>query len=310
VKKAEAFLYTPREAYRGLQLGGARFNYYLAKLPDKELSLEILDENGKVIRTVKGKPGETAEADDDGPFAQFFGGGRAARLPVKAGLNTFTWDLRREPPKRPEGVVHWGGLPGMVVVPGSYQARLTSGSWSETRRFEVKINPRLKTTVADYQKQFELAQEVSAKIEDVFRGITQIRDVKTQSKSIVDRLKSAGMENEEVAKAATSLTDKLTKIEEQLTQVKSKSNQDPINFPPMLDNQLTALYTFVVAAEYQPTAGAYERFDHLEPQVADLLGQLRQVLEGELSAFNQLVSSKNIPPVVIATRRAETDGGR
>ncbi len=113
-------------------------------------------------------------------------------------------------------------------------------------------------------------------------------------------MKKADMEDEEVADAAKALDKKLTAIEVKLTQVKSKSGQDPINFPPMIDNQFTTLYAYVAGNDYQPTAGARARFEDLKPQLAELMSQLNQILDTDVAAFNTLVSSKNVPPVVIA----------
>jgi hypothetical protein len=113
-------------------------------------------------------------------------------------------------------------------------------------------------------------------------------------------MKKAGMDDPTVAEAQKELDKKLTDIEVKLTQVKSKSGQDPINFPPMIDNQFTTLYAFVAGFDYQPTAGAFTRFDDLKPELAELMSQLRQVMDTDVASFNNLVAGKNVPPVVIA----------
>jgi photosystem II stability/assembly factor-like uncharacterized protein len=302
VKKASAWLYAPRAAYRsggGAPLGGASLYYYFAKAPEGEVKLEILDGTGKVVRTVTGKAGDEPAAVPTNFFEAMFGAGGQDKLPVKAGLNSFNWNLRGEAPKKPEGVVHWGATPGMEVVPGTYQVKLTAGDWSQTQSMQVQINPNLKTTVADFEKQRELGQQIASKLDSLYHGLTRLRDAKTQAGQIVERMKKAGLETKDVADAAKALTDKLTAIEEKMTQVKSKSEQDPINFPPMVDNQLSALYLYVVAFPYQPTAGAYRRFEDLKPEIDDLLRQLDQVMSGELSAFNELVRGKNLAPVLV-----------
>ena len=298
VTKADAWLFEPRAAYRGVSRG-AGINYHFTKLPEKEVTLEILDVNDKVLRTFKGTPGEAPEPEN--PMARFFGFGRGSdKIPVKEGLNTFTWNLRLKSPEVPKGVVHWGGMRGPTVVPGNYKVRLSSGDWSETRALKVESNPNYPTTVAQYQEQLDFVTEVGAKVEELFDGLTKLRDVKTQAKGMVERLKKAEMEDEEVAEAAKELDKKLTDIEVKLTQVESKSGQDPINFPPQIDNQFTTLYSYVSGNDYQPTAGARARFEDLKPQLAELMSQLNQILGTDVAAFNTLVSSKNVPPVVIA----------
>ncbi len=298
VQKADAWLFEPRVAHRGGGLGGARVNYYIAELPEGEMTLEFLDGNGKVVRSYKGKAGDKPERVQ---VNRRFNPG-PSRITVLEGLNTFTWDLRREQLEKPKGVVHWSGrTPGRTVVPGTYQVRLSAGDWSQTRSLKIELNPNSRATVADLQKQDQLLAKIAAKIDELFDGLTRLREIKLQAKGIVERMSKAGIEDNAVTEESEELTGKLTAIEVELTQVKSKSGQDPINFPPMIDNQFTSLYGFVNSGDFQPTAGAYERFEDLKPQLDDLLGQLQQVIRTDLTAFNDLLRNKNVPPVIIAT---------
>ena len=306
VESADMWLYAPRTAYRGGSLSGATIDYYFKDVPEEELTLEVLDSSDNFIQTFKGKADDEEPSNEGGFFARLFGG-KKTRLPVKKGLNRFNWSLREEGPEIPKGVVHWGGTPGMQVVPGTFQVRLSAAEWTETRPLEVRLSPNVSTTVAELEEQHKLATEVAAAIESLFGTLGDLRDVKAQSKDIVARMKKAGEENEEIADAAKALDEKLTEIEEQITQVKSKSGQDPINFPPMIDNQLTTLYSYVVMADYPPTAGAYERFDDLRPDLASLKAQFDEVVAGDLMAFNQLVSGLNLPPVILAGTPATED---
>jgi hypothetical protein len=281
VETAELWLFAPRTAYRGGNLGGARINYYISEPPEGGVQLEILDGTGGLVRSF--------ESGDEGD------------LPLEAGMNTFIWDLRREAIERPAGVVHWaGGTPGRPIVPGSYQVRLSAGEWSQTRSLTVEIHPNLSTTVADFQAQDDLLVRIGERIEEIFDGITKIRDIKAQTDSIVERMEKAGMDSDAVAEAAEELNAELSEIEEQMTQVRSQSGQDPINFPPMLDNQFTNLYGYVIGSDYQPTDGAEERFEDLLPQLADLMTQLDGVISTDLAAFNNLLRGRNVPPVITA----------
>ena len=98
----------------------------------------------------------------------------------------------------PQGVVHWNDMPDPPVVPGNYQVRMSFGEWSQTRRLKVEGNPNYPTTAAEYRKQADLLKEIAAKVEELFDGLTKLRDVKAQTKSIVERLKKAGMEDEAI----------------------------------------------------------------------------------------------------------------
>ena len=68
-----------------------RINYYVGKMPEGEVTLQILDESGEVLRTFKGTPGEEADSVASGPR-----GRREPKLPVAEGFNTVMWNLRGE----------------------------------------------------------------------------------------------------------------------------------------------------------------------------------------------------------------------
>jgi hypothetical protein len=308
VKKAESWLFAPRTAYRGGGSEGASFYYYFSKLPEGEVTLEILDGSGKVLRAFKGKAGDAPETRPAGGFAGFFGGGADPKLPVVKGTNRFSWNLREKGPEIPKGVVHWGGAPGMQVVPGRFQVRLSSGDWSQTQPLSVEPAPTLSATPAELEEQYRFGKEIAAQVEALFQTLEGLREVKSQSQGILDRVKKAGLSNEEIDRAGKSMSEKLAALEEEITQVKSKSNQDPINFPPQIDNQLTTLYSYVVLSNFQPTAGARERLADLKPKLQDLASRFDQIVATDVAAFNRVVAALNLPPVAMPAKAGATDG--
>ncbi len=305
VQKAGAHLFAPRTAYRGGAVDGATLDYYFRDLPEKDVKLEILDAGGAVLRSFQGKPGE---AVDETPAPRFGPRREDPKLPVQKGLNRFAWDLREKGPELPPGVVHWGGAPGMKVVPGSFQARLSTGDWSETVPLQVVLTPSLFATAADLRDQYDFGKRVASEIGSLFEVLSDLRDVKSQSESVLERVKKAGLESEEIASAVKSANEKLTELEESITQVKSKSGQDPLNFPPMIDNQLTSLYGYVVEGEFRPTAGAHQRFEELKPDLQKLRSRFGEIVASEVLALNRIVAGLSLPPVVVPSKAAATDG--
>src|SRR5207244_2900697 len=98
-------------------------------------------------------------ADEEG----FFGGG-PSRIPAEAGLNRFIWDLRYPDASRFPGLIMWAGqTSGPRAVPGTYQVRLTADGQTLTQSFELKKDPRLETTQADFNKQFDLLIKIRDK---------------------------------------------------------------------------------------------------------------------------------------------------
>ena len=95
------------------------------------------------------------------------------------------------------------------------------------------------------------------------------------------------------------LDDKLTAVEERLNQTRSKGIQDPLNFPPGLDNQILYLYDVVNSADAKPTSGAVRRHDELKRELDAVLLELQGVLDVELAAFEAAVRGHDVPPVVV-----------
>jgi photosystem II stability/assembly factor-like uncharacterized protein len=268
VAAAKAHLFTPREAYRMGRSGfsrersgigenppnGAVIHYYFEEAPEEEVTLEILDEAGDVVRSFSSTDEEKEEP------ASFFDEESKEKVATETGMNRFVWDLRYPDAELAEGAIVWGTRRGPKAVPGQYQVRITAGEWTDTRAFGVKKDPRLATTEGDFQEQFDLAMKIRDLLVDSHQAIKQIREIREQVEDLAERSNEAG-QSEKIEEAAEDVVEKLTAIEEKLNQTKSESNQDPLNFPPMLDNQIIYLYGIVAGSEARPTGGSYVRYE-------------------------------------------------
>ena len=318
---SETKLYQPKDSYRmpggGFPLGpmatlgrnpanGVVVYYSLKAKPTSDVDLEFLDPAGKSIRNFTAKvsrPGEGAAAA--APPAQppgeggFFGGGGAPPVTTEVGLNRFVWDTRYPDAVRFPGMILWAGeTRGPKLAPGTYQVKLTVEGKSYTQPFEIKGDPRLTATPADYAKQLELNLKIRDKLSETHNAILQIRDVRKQVEDLLKRV--AGQPNFKVINdAGTALNKNLTAIEESLYQTKNQSSQDPLNFPIRLNNKLAALGGVVASAESAPTAQSYAVYDELVAQIDAQLQKLAQLMRTDVPAFNQLVRDQNIPAVVV-----------
>ena len=232
---------------------GAVFLYYFADKPDGEVTLEILDSNDEVIRTFSSR--SEKEGDDD----------KKDLLPADSGMNRFAWDLKYPGVETTEDTFVWGYTGGPTAVPGTYKVRLSTGDWSEVHGFEVKKDPRLKITVADYRAQFDLMMKIRAELVNMQDAIRRIRTLREENPD--DRHRR-----------------ELATIESELMQLQNEYRMDPLNFPPKLMGQMAYLYREVLSADGKPTAGAVERFEDLKKEVAKPLSRLQDLI-GSTSSF-------------------------
>ena len=309
VAKSEMFLFKPRDAYRMRGWGFPRPNvgenppsgsvvyYYFKEKPEEAVTLEFLDAEGNLIRKFKSRKREEPEPERIPP-SRFQRGG-PQNVPVEAGMNRFVWNMCYPDAERVPGAILWGGmLSGPVAVPGVYQVKLTVGEKMMMESWQWKKDLRLLTTQEEYQEQFDFLLKIRDKITEVNQAINRLRDVKKQI-DILSRKVKEHEKGKEVIEAAKMLKQKLSSAEDVLIQSKSKSRQDPLNYPIKLDNKIAALAGIVSSADARPTDQSYEVFKGLSAKADEQLTKLKDVLKKDLPDFNKLVKKAEIPAIII-----------
>ena len=290
-------LFKPGDAVRGVA-PRLTVDYFL-KQPAERVTIEILDEPGKVIRTFTGTPAAEPAAGAAPPAAEDFRPA-PARVAVKPGLNRFVWDLRYPDATTFPGLIMWAGsVRGPIAPPGRYQVRLTAAGASgapstpaKTQPFAILPAAGRSATEADLREQFALASQINARVSAANDAVIRIRALKTQ---IADR--STKAKDKKIAAAADALTAKLTDVEGEIYQHRNRSSQDPLNFPIRLNNKLAALQGLVESGDYKPTDQSHAVFKDLSARLDAQLARLEAVVTTDLGAFNQQLAKKKVEAV-------------
>ena len=262
VAAADAHLFRIRDAYRRPRVGfgdgpaapqyppvGAYVDYYLRDEVD-ELRLDILDPSGEVIRTFSNT---VPDEDDTLPACCDWGleGASTSRLPAEAGAHRFVWDLRLPGPWAVRAAQ--SGQRGPRVPPGRYEARLTFGDWSETRAFQVRLDPRVAAeglTSSDIRAQVDLAMEA--------------RDALSEARLAVERMEQARVDGALGA---------LREIYDELVTGSTRYSQ------PRVVDQLQYLYSNLIVAAQRPGRDAELRYEDLRGALDEQMAALEQLLE-------------------------------
>jgi len=163
---------------------GAILYYSLKEAPKDPIKLELLDTQGKVLRTFSSEIKKKEEAPEEWERDE-----EAERIPAAAGLNRFAWDLRLEPPVKIPAAIYDNGRPaGPLVLPGGYQVRLTVAGKSFTAPLEVKLDPRVKISEEDLRKQFDLMLKLRDRQDEMNKAILAIRDLRVQLQALEKHL--------------------------------------------------------------------------------------------------------------------------
>jgi phenylalanyl-tRNA synthetase alpha subunit len=176
--------------------------------------------------------------------------------------------------------------------------RLRAGENSRIQKFEIKKDPRLRTTQEEFKEQFEFLIKVRDKVSTLHTAVNTIRDIRNQTNDLVKRLEKNSMKDT-VAAVAKKLNDQLKKVEEEIIQVKIKAGQDALNYPIKLNDKIATLSGVVSSADTKPTKQSYDVFDELSGKLDAQLSKYRKIVETDLPGFNKLVQNLNIPAVIL-----------
>ncbi|HEX5217537.1 MAG TPA: hypothetical protein VFV98_18885 [Vicinamibacterales bacterium] len=161
IARADAYLFRPATAWRfradknpGARLAadeptaanpadGVIINYLLGASFTGTVELEILDtQSGDVFRRY-------SNTDAVRP------------LPATPGLHRVVWDVRYAPPDATPV------RPGMWILPGTYQVRLSANGRAMRQAVVVRLDPRVKTPIADLTQQYRLTRAMDEMLKQV-----------------------------------------------------------------------------------------------------------------------------------------------
>ena len=301
VEGSETYLLAPRHAYRLALSGGggpggnsggqnppdgAVFDIYLGEEPTETdtVTVEVLSSAGDVIRTYSTHPDEELSPE-------------AEAVSLDAGHNRGVWDLRHEQiPNIPDAFV-FGSLEGRRVVPGDYQVRLTAGETTMTQPLEVRMDPRVDLTLAEYIEQDVFVAEVAAELTEIHRAARDVNDVNEQIGTLLERIE--GREGADiVGEAADELTTDLEVVADSLYQARVMDGQTVINFPSRLKFQYVWLHGNADGAETGVTRGSRDVLGDLRVRWTQHRGTVEDLVGPRLDAFNDLLEEHGLGAII------------
>lgn len=269
---------------------GAVFDYWLPEVPAGEVTLEILDGRGGVIRRLSSRP--PARGPEQPP--EWVDLARPSdQLSASPGLNRFVWDLRHAEPEQIPGAFYQGLPPlGPLVLPGTYTLKLSANGATRSCAFEVAKDPRSTATAADLAAALDLGLRTRALIDALHGTVNRIRTARAQMKTIADRLGDDAF-GRELAESFRSLEARMGAVEGELVQVKLGSSEGMLRFPAMLNEQLDS-FRSGLESDAPPTRAQLSLFEDFSKRLQAQLAIWRGLVATDIPALNRKILSGNL----------------
>ena len=259
---------------------GALITYYLKEKPDDKTTfkVEILDRDGKLVQNIE--------------------------RPVKEkGLNRLAWNLRLGGPEvrrlASEDVNPFAGPPrGPLALPGNYTVRVTLGTKTVEERVEVKLDPTVKTSLADLQT----AQEMQIKLRDMQStmnlGLRFLDSIKDQLKNAQSTVKGLNKEpDKDLTKALDDYIKTIDALQDRLT-----ARNEGLGFAgrSQVADDIGELYGALDGSS-GVTPGQRQYFQEFEPVYRTRMDEVNKFIRDTLPQWNEKLRTWNAP--TLTTRK-------
>jgi photosystem II stability/assembly factor-like uncharacterized protein len=223
---------------------GAVIDYYLKDKVNGEITLEITDSSGNVVRHYSSKDTMYTIPDVNIPL---YWVRPQQMLSGDTGSHRFLWDLHYKPldipPAYPISAIYGETAPAYSspwVMPGNYNVWLTVNGNTIKQPLTVMMDPRGKTSKEDLQMQFDLSYKCYDDEEKTLKVIKSLNSLTEQIKLLKPK----------ASKELGGQLDTLNIIINDLLIASDKSNMKGF---AQLDGQLQSLLATMQGADIKPT---------------------------------------------------------
>jgi photosystem II stability/assembly factor-like uncharacterized protein len=281
---------------------GVTIDYALADPPEGNVTLDVLDASGAVVRHVASGPGQPV-GEAARPLEPNFWLAPPFVLPAQAGGNRTSWDLRYDPPAVFAHTFELNANPGLtppspegpLVPPGTYTLRLTVSGRAYTQPVTVRMDPRSIVTPAGLQAQHALQMKLVAGLRASWEGYQQATALRDAAHRAVSSNAIA-----EVTAALGSLDAAIDSVRGDTATARAFSLAGgPAPDPKFVDVN-AALVARLLAQDYAdqaPTPAMLAGWTKICEQLATATTNWKRVRDRGLATFNGVLERNQIARV-------------
>ena len=302
VSQSTVHLFDPKDAYRLQPVSmvmqffkeasfgddppaGTSLHYWQSKDMEDSVSLEIANEAGEVVRTIKQKG--------------------------KPGINRVWWDfkedattavvLRTKPLYAPwfqldDKRTRKSLVPPMSLMasPGTYTVTLKSGDVEQKQSFELIKDPNTEGSMEDIRAQKGLLDKIRADFEDISLTINEAEKLRRQLRDLMPLVSG------EILVDIKALDSAATQLENKMVQLKhTGKGQDVIRLPGMIMEKLSYLAMTVAIADFKPADQYVEVFDKLHTEWLEVKKNWELMKNQDVTSLRNTMKENQVGPLII-----------
>jgi photosystem II stability/assembly factor-like uncharacterized protein len=309
--------------------------YYWVRSPGKEVTLDVLDANRKLIRSFSsaqdsvtradsirgdsvkhfrsdsltrqrndslvklGRQPDTSKVEYSGPTEEEKPWPQPVppqpRVPALPGLNMFAWNFQYPEAQAFAGMLDINNS-GPTAPPGRYWVRLHVGAWTDSASFTIRPDPRMHATPAEYAAQFAFLKRVRDTVNAGTTAVITIRNVRAQ---LDDRMAGLhGAESTAFAPVGRRFRDSINGVEQKLYQVNLQADEDNLVYPAQLVERVSIPMGYASSPDAKIPAQVTGVFDQFAPLLQRRLLNLQDIWKNELPKVNDALKRMGQPAIV------------
>ncbi len=302
VAQSSVHLFNPKDAYRLQPVSmvmqffkeasfgddpptGTSLHYWQSAEMEDSVSLEIADEAGEIVRTIKHKG--------------------------KPGINRVWWDFKEDPTsavvlRTKPLYAPWYPLDAkrtrkslvppmsLMASPGTYTVTMKVGEVAQSQRFELKKDPNSEGSLADISAQKELLDKVRTDFEEISLAVNEAERLRRQLRDMMP------MVSGDILMDIKALDSVATTVENQMIQLKhTGKGQDAIRLPGMIMEKLGYLAMTIAVADFKPADQYVEVYEKLHAEWLRVQETWTQVKKEKVATLQNKMKENEVGPLIL-----------
>jgi photosystem II stability/assembly factor-like uncharacterized protein len=277
---------------------GAMIDYFFSKDATGPVTIEIKDDKDRSVRKYSSAD-VPVEANPKRLKIPSYWIRPLQSVSTKAGMHRFLWDMHYTSvpgvePEFPISATYRYTAPEATspwAVPGDYTVMLTVDGKTFSQPLRIEMDPRVKTSAADLQRQFDLSwklYQLRLKLAPIGKKFGDVAEQLT-------KLKAKAAERPDITQKLEAFGQTLTKF--------GPPHPRP-GAPPSLFvlESTTRLFNDIQGADAAPTAAVKIAVTDLETKVEPMIDGWHKLLESDLPALNQELKRAGFPEIKTEVR--------